>query len=133
VFLNKSELVDVVANAAGVDKRKAEAAVDAIVGAVIDTTRSGGRVSIFGFGTFSQTSRAARMGRNPRTGDPVPIAASTGVKFAPSTAFKSTLNAKSAKKAAAGKKATARKSAGGKKAAAKKTAAKKSSKSSKRR
>jgi DNA-binding protein HU-beta len=132
VLVNKSGLVDRVANAAAVDKRKAEAAVDALIEAIVESTRAGERVSIHGFGTFSRTSRAARMGRNPRTGDAVPIAASTGVKFAPATAFKSLLNARAAKKAAA-KKATGRKSSGGKKAAARKTAAKKTAKSSKKR
>jgi DNA-binding protein HU-beta len=133
VLVNKSGLVDRVANAAGVDKRKAEAAVDALVEAIVESTRSGERVSIHGFGTFSKTSRAARMGRNPRTGDAVPIAASMGVKFAPATAFKSVLNAKAAKKAAASKKAAGKKSVRGKKVAARKTATKKTAKSSKKR
>ena len=120
--MNKSELVDRVASAADVDRRKAEAAVDAMVDAVIESTRSGDRVSIFGFGTFSQTSRAARTGRNPQTGAPVSIAASKGVKFSPASAFKSALNPK-----AAAKKAPA------KKGAAKKAAAKKAAKSTKKR
>jgi DNA-binding protein HU-beta len=132
VLVNKSGLVDTVASAASVDKRTAEAAVDAIVEAIVDCTRSGERVTIFGFGTFSRTSRAARLGRNPRTGEPVPIAASTGVKFAPATAFKSALNKRSAKKAA-GRKVAGKKPAGGKKAAARKTAVKKTAKSSKKR
>jgi DNA-binding protein HU-beta len=130
VLVNKSGLVDTVANAADVDKRTAETAVDALIGAIMDSTRAGERVTIFGFGTFSRTSRAARMGRNPRTGEAVPIAASTGVKFAPAVAFKSALNTRSAKKAA-GKKVAAKKS-GGKKPAARKSAVKKSAKSKKR-
>jgi DNA-binding protein HU-beta len=129
--VNKSELVDKVASAADVDKRKAAAAVDAIVQSIMETTRAGGRVSIHGFGTFTQTSRAARMGRNPRTGEAVPIAASTGVKFAPAEAFKSALNARTAKKATAGKKA-AKKAAGAKRTVAKK-AAKRTAKSGKKR
>ena len=128
--MNRSELVDRVANAASVDKRKAEAAVDAVVDAIVETTRAGGRVSIHGFGSFSHTSRAARVGRNPRTGEAVPIAASTSVKFAPATAFKELLN-QSGKKAA--KKATGKKSAGRRKVAAKKSAVRKPSKSSKKR
>jgi len=130
--VNKSGLVDRVANAAGVDKRKAELAVDALLQAIVDSTRAGERVSVHGFGTFSSTSRAARMGRNPRTGEAVPIAASTGVKFAPAAAFKALLNAKATKKATT-KKAPGKKSAGGKKVAARKTAAKKTAKSSKKR
>ena len=129
--MNRSELVDRVANAAAVDKRKAEAAVDAVVDAIVETTRAGGRVSIHGFGTFSHTSRAARMGRNPRTGEAVPIAASTSVKFSPATAFKATLN--SSGKKSAGKKAAGKKSVRGKKTAARKSAARKTAKSSKKR
>ena len=120
--MNKNELVDRVASAADVDKRTAERAVDAVVEAVIETTSAGDKLAIFGFGTFSQTSRAARTGRNPQTGAPVQIAASKGVKFAPASAFKSALNPK-----AAAKKAQA------KKAGAKKASAKKAAKSTKKR
>jgi DNA-binding protein HU-beta len=130
--VNKSGLVDTVANAADVDKRTAEVAVDALLETIVECARTGERVTIFGFGTFSRTSRAARLGRNPRTGEAVPIAASTSVKFAPANAFKSVLNPRSAKKAA-GKKAAGRKSASGRKPAARKATAKKTSKSSKKR
>jgi nucleoid DNA-binding protein len=106
VAVNRSDLVDVVADAAGIDKRQAEAAVTALLDAVMADAKAGNRVSIFGFGTFNPTSRAARMGRNPQTGAPVKIAASKSVRFAPATAFKQSLNARSAaKKAGAAKKA----------------------------
>jgi nucleoid DNA-binding protein len=121
--VNKSELVDAVASAAAIEKKKAEAAVDAVIGAVMSETKKGNKTSIFGFGTFSPTARAARMGRNPQTGAPVKIAASKGVKFAPASAFKGTLNGKSA----------AKKAAPAKKATAKKATAKKSTKSTKKR
>jgi nucleoid DNA-binding protein len=121
--VNKSELVDAVASAADIEKKKAEAAVDAVIGAVMSETKKGSKTSIFGFGTFSPTARAARMGRNPQTGAPVKIAASKGVKFAPASAFKSSLNGKSA----------AKKAAPAKKTAAKKATAKKSTKSTKKR
>jgi len=91
--VNKGELVEKVAAAAGLDKRTAEAAVDGFIDAVIAETKSGNKVSLFGFGAFAPTSRAARTGRNPQTGAPVQIAASKGVKFSPATAFKSALNA----------------------------------------
>jgi DNA-binding protein HU-beta len=130
--VNKSGLVDRVADAASVDKRTAEAAVDALFETIKECARSGERVTVFGFGTFSQTSRAARLGRNPRTGEAVPIAASTSVKFTPATAFKSALNPRSAKKAE-GKKAAGKKSVGGRKPATKKAAARKTAKSSKKR
>ncbi|MDQ1404170.1 MAG: DNA-binding protein HU-beta [Actinomycetota bacterium] len=108
--MNKSELVDAVAAAAAIAKKEAEAAVDAVIDAVMSETKSGNKTSIFGFGTFSPTARAARMGRNPQTGAPVKIAASKGVKFSPAAAFKSTLNGKAAAKKSTAKKATAKKS-----------------------
>lgn len=112
--MNKSELVDHVRDAAGLDRRTAEAAVNAVVSAVISDVRAGNKVSISGFGIFNPTARAARMGRNPQTGAPVKIAASKGVRFAAASAFKHELNA-------GGKKAAAKKAP--KKAAAKKGAA----------
>ena len=74
-------------------------------------TKAGNKVAIFGFGTFSPSARAARMGRNPQTGAPVRIAASRGVRFAPASAFKESLNSR-------GKAAAAKKAAPAKKAAA---------------
>ena len=133
--MNKSELVDEVAGSAGLDKRIAEVAVTAMIDAVIAETKGGNKVTLFGFGTFTPTARAARIGRNPQTGAPVKIAASRGVRFAPASAFKQALNAKggAAKKAAPAKKAAAKKTSA-KKAPAKKAApAKKSAKSAKRR
>ena len=129
--MNKSELVDQVAGSTGLEKRQAESAVTAMIDAVIAEAKSGNRVSIFGFGTFTPTSRAARVGRNPQTGAPVKIAASKGVRFAPAQAFKTALNAKAgAKKAAAAKKATAKKATAAK--AGKKGGAKKAAKARKR-
>ena len=69
-------------------------------------------MTIYGFGSFNPTSRKARTGRNPRTGQPVKIAASKGIRFSPATGFKADLNAKkSAAKKAAPAKATAKASA----------------------
>jgi DNA-binding protein HU-beta len=92
--VNKSELTDLVASKVGLDKRSASSAVDAVVGGVMGAVRSGDKVLIMGFGSFNPTARAARMGRNPQTGAPVKIAATTGVRFAPGAAFKSLLNSK---------------------------------------
>lgn len=103
--MNRSELIDHVASTAGIEKKAAEAAVAAMTEAVVAEVKKGEKVSLFGFGTFTPTSRAARTGRNPQTGEPVKIAASKSVRFAPATAFKSALNTKSAKKAPAEKKA----------------------------
>ena len=136
VAVNRSELVDAVADAAGLEKRQAEAAVSAVIDTVMSEARSGNKVSLFGFGTFTPTSRAARTGRNPQTGAPVKIAASKGVRFAPASAFKAALNprAAAAKKAGSAGKAAAKKGASGsaKKAAPAKKAAK-SSKTAKKR
>ena len=115
--MNRAELVERVRSASDLTRAQAESVVDAVIHSVIDAVKSGERVSIFGFGSFSPTSRAARTGRNPRTGDPVKIAASRGVRFAPSAAFKSELNARRAGKKAAPAKAAAK--AAGKKATGK--------------
>ena len=142
--MNRTELVESVAGMASLDRRQSEAAVTAVADAVIAEIRAGNKVSIFGFGTFSPTARAARMGRNPQTGAPVRIAASKGVRFAPASAFKDVLNkggkAAGGKKAAPAKKAGAAKKASAKKAPAKKVAAsgkkaaaKKAAKSAKKR
>ena len=122
VAVNKSDLVDVVADATGISKVLAEEAVTAFVDAVIADAKAGNRVTIFGFGTFNPTSRAARMGRNPQTGEPVRIAASKSVRFTPASAFKQALNPRAAAKKAGATKKAAKKSA---KKAGKATKAKK--------
>src|ERR1700723_1128775 len=86
--VNRTELVEAVITKTGLDKKQAEAAVGAITESVVTETKAGNKVAIFGFGTFSPTARAARMGRNPQTGAPVKIAASKGVRFAPPAAYK---------------------------------------------
>jgi DNA-binding protein HU-beta len=118
VAVNKGELVDAIAQRSDLDKRQAESALNAFVNAVTVAVKGGDKVAILGFGTFSPTSRTARIGRNPQTGAPVKIAASKSVRFAPGAAFKSALN-----KRGAGKKAApAKKAASAKKAVAKKSA-----------
>ena len=124
--MNRSELVQHVAEQTGLNRTTADQAVDAFIEAVMTATKKGDKVQLFGFGTFTPTARAARMGRNPQTGDPVKIAASKGVRFAPASVFKSALNGKGG----AGK-ATAKKSGGAKKAGtARKAAAKSTAKKS---
>ena len=102
VPVNRTELVEAVVSKTGLEKKQAEEAVAAVTESVMAETKAGNKVTIFGFGTFSPSARAARMGRNPQTGAPVRIAASRGVRFAPASAFKESLNSRS--KAAAGKK-----------------------------
>ncbi len=91
--VNKGDLVEAVSDRAGLDKRSAEAALNAFFESVMEAVTAGDKVSIPGFGSFNPTSRAARTGRNPQTGAPVQIAASRGVRFAPGSAFKSAVNA----------------------------------------
>ena len=125
--MNRSELVERVASATGLERKQADAAVDAVLDAVMAETRAGNKVSLFGFGTFNPSSRAARTGRNPQTGAPVKIAASKSVRFSPSSAFKQALNSKGGAKKAAPSKAA------GKKAAPAKKSTKKAAKAAKKR
>src|SRR5271170_3497495 len=111
--MNRSQLVEEIASTTGLTKRQAEEAVDAFVGTIGDQVRSGTKVTIYGFGSFNPTARKARTGRNPRTGQPVKIAASKGIRFSPATGFKADLNAKkSAAKNAAAAKASPGRAAG---------------------
>ncbi len=119
--MNKSELVEAVCKSTGLARRDAEGAVNAVVETVIAAVKKNDRVAIVGFGSFTQTSRKARVGRNPQTGAPVKIAASKGVRFGPSLNFKAAVNGKAAaKKAAPAKKAPAKKAPAKKAAPAKK-------------
>ncbi len=117
--MNKAELIDHVATTTGSGKKEAEEAVEAVLSGITSTIKSGEDVALFGFGKFSPKANAARTGRNPQTGASIKIAASKSVKFAPAQAFKTALNAKPAKKAAAKKAAPTKKAA----APAKKAAA----------
>jgi DNA-binding protein HU-beta len=87
----KAELIDAVAASAGVSKADAERTIGAFFDHVTVATKKD-KVAWPGFGSFSQTKRAARTGRNPQTGAPVKIAASTAMKFTPSATLKTTLN-----------------------------------------
>ena len=124
--MNRSELVQHVAEQTGLNRTTADQAVDAFVEAVMTATKKGEKVQLFGFGTFTPTARAARMGRNPQTGDPVKIAASKGVRFAPASVFKTALNSKGGAAKATAKKASGAKKAGTARKAASKSTAKKS-------
>ena len=86
--MTKQEFVDAVADAAGMSKREAGAAVDAMLDTITRTLRNGDAVTFTGFGKFSTSARAARMGVNPRTGEKVHIAATTVPKFQAGSALK---------------------------------------------
>jgi len=87
--VNKSELIDAIADGAGISKSQAEGALNAMIDAVQDAVAGGDKVTLPGFGGWSQSQRSARQGRNPRTGEIVQIPASKGVKFSASAKFKS--------------------------------------------
>ena len=123
--MNKSGLIDAVSKTTSLAKRDAEEAVNAFVHVVSKEVRSGRRVVVAGFGSFNPTHRGARMGRNPRTGAPVSISASRGVRFAASGMLKDILNGKAAPPALKVSTSPAKKSS---KVAAKKAAAKRPSK-----
>jgi DNA-binding protein HU-beta len=147
--MKKSQFIDLVAERAEMSKAAAARVVDAIFdtagGAISEAVRTAGHLSIPGFGKFSSKTRAAREGRNPRTGTVIQIPERTTVSFSPGKGFKDTMSGSRGGGAAAGAGATAksrtagsaRKAAGGATktlaaapaaggATAKKTAAKKS-------
>jgi len=90
--VNKTELIEHIATDADLSKAAAGRALDAMVEAVKTTLKKGGTVSVIGFGTFSVSKRAARTGRNPRTGAPLKIKAAKVAKFRPGKALKDALN-----------------------------------------
>jgi DNA-binding protein HU-beta len=91
-FVNKTELIEHIAKQADISKAAAARALDATIGAVKSTLKKGGSVSLVGFGTFAVGKRAARSGRNPRTGAAIKIKAAKVPKFRPGKALKDHLN-----------------------------------------
>lgn len=86
--MNKGELVEAIANDANLTKAQAQAALDAFVSNVQKSLKSGDKVTLVGFGTFSASTRAERMGRNPQTGQPIRIPARRVAKFSAGKALK---------------------------------------------
>lgn len=86
--MNKSQLIEAIASGADISKAKAGEAIDAFVGAVTEALKSGDTVTLIGFGSFATASRAARVGRNPKTGKEIKIAATTTPKFKAGKALK---------------------------------------------
>ena len=91
--MKKAELVEAVAEKAGLTKADATRAIEALFDTVKTAMVKGERVAIPGFGTFSVGERAAREGRNPQTGEPMPIAASKAPRFKAGKALKDAINA----------------------------------------
>lgn len=90
--MNKADLVTAVAAQADLTKEKADAAVSAIVEQITNALSRDEAVTLIGFGTFSQSHRAARTGRNPQTGAEIQIAASNSVNFKAGKALKDAVN-----------------------------------------
>ena len=90
--MNKAQLIDAVQEILGGDtsKRAASEALDAVLKAITQGVKNG-PVQLIGFGTFKPVKRNARMGRNPKTKEPVEIKASMTVRFVPSAALKDSL------------------------------------------
>ncbi|MGB4567982.1 MAG: HU family DNA-binding protein [Dysgonamonadaceae bacterium] len=87
--MNKSELVDAIAQKSGLSKVDSKKALDATLDAIADELKSGGKVVLVGFGSFSVVERSARKGINPRTKETIDIPAKKVVKFKPGSELSS--------------------------------------------
>ena len=90
--MNKQELIGSVADTSGLSKGDASKAVEAVFDAISASLKKGDEVRLVGFGTFSVSKRKASTGRNPRTGEPMTIEASTQPKFKAGKVLKDSLN-----------------------------------------
>lgn len=90
--MNKAELIDQVAASADLSKADAGRALDAVLDAVTNALKASDQVVLVGFGTFSVKNRAARIGRNPQTGEPIQIKAARVPAFKPGKALKASMN-----------------------------------------
>jgi DNA-binding protein HU-beta len=132
-YMNKAELIDVLTQKLGSDRRQATAAVEHVVDTIVRTVHKGESVTITGFGVFEQRRRAARVARNPRTGETVKVKPTSVPTFRPGAQFKAVVSGsqklpadgpavKRGSTAAPAKRAAAKKAAPAKKAPAKKAA-----------
>jgi DNA-binding protein HU-beta len=91
--MNKAELINALAaKTEHLTKTQLSAVVDVLIDTIQDQLANGGSVQLLGFGTFATGHRAARTGRNPKTGEPLKIPAATTVKFTAGKAFKERVN-----------------------------------------
>ena len=90
--MNKGELIEAVADSAGLSRSEATKAVDAVLDTITGSLKRGDSVSLVGFGTFSVKHRNARTGRNPRTGEAIQIAASNVPGFKAGKGLKDAVN-----------------------------------------
>jgi DNA-binding protein HU-beta len=136
--VNKAELIEAVAGRLDGSKKSAAEAVEAVFDEIVRAVATGEKVAITGFGNFEKSDRAARTGRNPRTGEAVKIKATSVPEFRAGAEFKAVVSGKkklagakkSAKKAAPAAKKSAKKAAPAKKSAKKAAPAKKTAKKS---
>ena len=89
--MTKADLVAIIAKSSGGSKTAAERAMEAMVGGIVESLRRGRRVTISGFGSFIVTKRAARNGRNPRTGQEIQIPPARVPRFRPSRTLKTAI------------------------------------------
>ena len=90
--MNKTELIDRIAESADISKASAGRALDAMIEAITSSLKKADPVALVGFGTFTVRDRAARIGRNPQTGEPIQIKAAKVPAFKPGKALKAALN-----------------------------------------
>ena len=90
--MNKSQLIDAVAQNSGLKKKDAEAAINALTATIADALKNGEKVQLVGFGTFEVKARGARTGRNPKTGETIEVPASKHPAFSASKALKDRVN-----------------------------------------
>lgn len=90
--MNKAQLIDSIADKSGLSKAEAGRALEAFTDSVTAALRSGDRISLVGFGSFSVQTREARTGRNPQSGETIEIAAKNVVKFKPGAGLSKSVN-----------------------------------------
>ncbi|MEZ9590442.1 DNA-binding protein HU [Vibrio breoganii] len=90
--MNKTQLIEKIADNADLSKASAGRALDAVVESISDSLQGGEQVALVGFGTFSVRTRAARTGRNPKTGEEIQIAEAKVPAFKPGKALKDAVN-----------------------------------------
>ena len=90
--MTKADLLAAIAAKTELSSGKTDEVIQAFIDLVVESAQKGDKVSWPGFGSFATSKRQARTGRNPRTGEPVQIAASTAMKFSPSSTLKAELN-----------------------------------------
>jgi DNA-binding protein HU-beta len=90
--VNKTDLIDAIATAADLPKASAGRALDAVIDSITQALKNNDQVTLVGFGTFAVKARAARTGRNPKTGESIEIKASNQPGFKPGKALKDAMN-----------------------------------------